>query len=345
MNTWLLSLVIVPILVPLLLNMISNEEKNENVHAPRSIHVLALVFGSLAVLALLSQFHFHGNNNVWAIGGGLGLLSLLFVVIDSSLRICYDEKTFTVRRFFFTCSFKYTEIQSITHGANGSFVLRVAGKRVFVDAIMVGTIDFLLKAETGFCERYGKEIPELPPRLFRGNLLNPGEFLFILLLLPVFATTGFGYSVYSLHTVRIPENLTPYSFSPAEYHIDGEFLTIAVAEGDLLMDMSPSDNAEDLKKDLEADRELYALIDGWRMTENRRQASIWSLKTADGREYLSEQRVLEQWKESARLYVKVCCGIALFAWIAAGMVIHIFNNAPKHPILMAILVKKEYWNF
>ena len=100
MNTWLLSLVIVPILVPLLLNMISNEEKNENVHAPRSIHVLALVFGSLAVLALLSQFHFHGNNNVWAIGGGLGLLSLLFVVIDSSLRICYDEKTFTVRRFF-----------------------------------------------------------------------------------------------------------------------------------------------------------------------------------------------------------------------------------------------------
>ncbi len=346
MKNGLLSLVIVPILVRFLLNMIFNEKKNDgSVHAPKSVYVLALVFGSLAALVLLSQFYFHGNNNVWAIGGGLGLLSLLFAVIGSSLWIRYDEKTFTVQRFFFTRSFKYTQIQSITHGASGSFVLRVAGKRVFVDAIMVGAIDFLLKAEMGFCEEYGEEIPELPPRLFRGNLLNPGEFLFILLLLPVFATTGLGYSVYSALTVRIPEDLTPYPFSAAEYTLDGDYLTIAVADGELLMDMTLADNTEDLKKDLESDRELQAMIDGWHTNKKHSQTTIWALKNAYGREYLSEQRVLEQCRESAKIYVRVLGGIVLFAWIATAAVIHILNNAPKHPKLMAILVKKEYWNF
>ena len=122
---------------------------------------------------------------------------LCFAALGASLivgyvncRIWYNEDGFTVKYFLgFRRHFSYSEIESI-QGWQRDVKLKVRGHTVRVDEVAVGKREFLDFARKKYrIHSGGKAIPKAEKSKwdpFNGHVDNPGEFVFLYLLLLVF---------------------------------------------------------------------------------------------------------------------------------------------------------------
>lgn len=136
--------------------------------------------------------------------------------------ITYDEEGFTHRNLFRKQRhYTYAEVTGIRGSRDTRIYL--GDRSVLVDELAEGRWNFLCQVRRQYRIRHqGNPLPQLPPRrwdIFHGHVDNPGEFIFIYILLYV---SILGIEIYVLSTLLLPltpQNTEYCSTSFARYEI------------------------------------------------------------------------------------------------------------------------------
>ena len=162
--------------------------------------------GSLFFLILAAVFYWKGE--------GLGgiLVFLFFSALSGSLilayfncRITYDETGFWAKNFLgIKRHFTYDQITGIRRGVQETH-LYVGKHHYMVDKLSVGGSEFLIFANSRYRTMHNnRPIPEIHRAkvdLFRGNIRNPGNFLFAYILM---GSCCIGFLIFLICTAFLP---------------------------------------------------------------------------------------------------------------------------------------------
>ena len=193
-----LPIILIPIFVPVLLYLLHYVMKKEQpvyhvVSMPKAaaylavgLAVVSLVFCVIALMQILTVISV-------MIASCAGLLAILFAAMYFSIRVRYTHDVFWVKRILRREKFyAYTQIDSVMPGSGSGYKLYMqTGEKIAIDAFAVGGDDFLDFAEYMYNEAgLGICIPDKHSMLFRGNVKNPMEFVFVVCLLGAWIFVG-----------------------------------------------------------------------------------------------------------------------------------------------------------
>ena len=320
----------------------TRDNSGKTVKAPMVIHIGAYIGSALAVLgAVISLLTPDSRHIVLAVAVGIAILSALFILIDHSLKIEYDKKGFTVKRLFRKEKrFRYEDIDSAILGYGSGYKLTINGKKLIVDDLMSGGEEFLYFA---FLR---SPFPMEKETLFNGNVLNPWEFLITLLMVPVFATVGFFIIVSTGIGIPAQDEIFYTDIRVFEYTEDRMNVILSTNIGEVYVDKDFLLDTTAFYNALE-EQELFFIGHGeWKTpSRDKRFAYVYIMSDSHGQIYASYEHSSKVAIKSSYLNLAIVAGFVIFTWLNFIWVCHILNNAPDHPILMRILVKKSYWNF
>lgn len=349
MKWWLFAAI--PLLVNTILSLIeSGKQTTKNtVRASRGIRALGWICGVLAVVSAVICLALHAESKFLAAAMGFAVLSFLFLVINLSLRIDYSKDGFTVRKFFGKPkSYRYEQIDGVILGSGGSYKLIINGKRLLVDSVREGNLDFLIYARERYSRKCSSELPMLQDALFHGFIYNPGEFLLVLLIIPVLVTALGLFIVINETTFHhVPNELQTMDFAVQDFReINNSSLELQISAGTASVPIRAIQDRDALEKAILSGETFRASVVERNVSKDgRRDYSVWRLSDLDGNVYATENSVATAYK---RDYPSICAIVALVTaafWVLFAGCIYVMNHAPEHPLLMRILVKKEYWNF
>ncbi len=183
-----ISFLIIPIIVHGVLALISMPKKAEKgkVYCSKFFAVLGVICSILFLIpTLITAFL---NESVWLtlIFFAFSLLSATLIIAFINCRITYDEDSFVVKNFFgIKRRYTYDQITAIRKEMR-DVCFYIGKRKVNVDGFMVGGNEFVAFAKKRYRSLHqGRAIPDIHKvkyDLFNGNVYNPGEFLFVLIL-------------------------------------------------------------------------------------------------------------------------------------------------------------------
>lgn len=197
---------LVPVLVNVLLYVFSTADgvRTDSVRMPRTLFWAGTIGGAscLCLTVFLSLFQ---RRMLWSvIAISAGLLSIVCVLAYYSIRIRYDEDTFLCRRFFSRKIWSYTDIEGVIPGANGDYTLVLKKGKIRVDGMAHGGAQFLSYAEDRHFAAGLGPIPDVPGRLFHGNVVDPVPKA-VLMCLPGVALTALAvWSIVEWCSLEVP---------------------------------------------------------------------------------------------------------------------------------------------
>ena len=305
---------------------------------------LGILAGSISIICLFTT-----QTYVWyLIAVGLGLLSCLFLIIYNSLRITYDKNGFRVRRLFgHEKLYGYDAIDRVVMGSGSSYTLYLKNGKILVDSLAVGGEAFLIYADSRYSKTgLGACIPHSQSKLFHGYVLNPLEFVIIFVIVAVFMVGGAVFvTCVSVENLKMP-NTAEYQDVRFEMGSeDNEWFVLKTREGNMRIALSVVSDTHALQMDIENGRAFDVAIEPWQLVNHVPTTYIWDLRSDNGTEFVSAERVFADRRSNAVEAIMVIWSIVILYLLLAVWACHILNHAPEHPRLAALLVKKEYRNF
>lgn len=196
-----------------------------------------------------------------------------------------------------------------------------------------------------YIDASGKEHPSGKKLLFNGNVFQPVEILIALLLLPLFVTgIALFFTFSGLKDLRLPEEFIQDRIVVLSIAEEEEYLYLKTAEGELRTQENLVDNLPSLRAALENGEALLAEYEP--TEENGEHAGIlWSLKSADGTEYVQREQVLRSMRQGYFELILFFWLMSAAVWLLFAGTCYILDHAPEHPILASVLLKKNARNY
>ena len=316
--------------------------------ASLAIRILGAVFGGLSLLTCIVALILHRTNALLIISGGFCILSILFAVIENSLKIWYDEDHFTVKRFFLKPkTYTYDEVQKIIRGANEGYTIIVNGKPLRIDSMMAGKTGFMTNVFVQYIKIHNVDIPERQSKVFKGNIYNPAQVLIFLLLAPIALTGLTAFIMISgAKDLKTPDNLIQTQLYVQHCYEENQRLELITEDGMVGVRLRAISNVESLLRTVDEDKPLCALIEPWKTNAKEgKTTNLWELKGADGEKYVTVEATLKDNTHYYHTLTAVFIGITVLTWLLFLGSIYVLDHAQKHPFLVKLLVKEEYWNF
>lgn len=271
---------------------------------------------------------------------GLCFLFILFALLGASLvvsykncRIFYDESSFTVGDFWGRKrTYAYHEITAI-QGSSMDVKLYVGRTVIRIDELAVGKREFLAHARKQYRKRNdGKPIPAAKARtdIFKGNVNNPGEFIFVFALITAFLL-GFFVLIAVTSRPAKAEDLQYETLSFARHEIrddtyldlfSGNDSTPYTVPAGILTDADEFIAACDTGKTFDVCYVVYDDTDAPRKT-------LESITSSDSAVYLTREAVHEYNKRAARAFYWFGGGMMLIWLVFMGLTIYVGRNPQK----------------
>ena len=343
--------VFVPLIVNLILLFIGSEkhQTNHTVQASRGIRVLGWLCGLLAAASAIVLLVLHAESRFMTIPAGLAVLALLFLIINASLHINYTKDNFTVRKFFGKPkTYRYEQMEGVILGSGGAYKLVINGKKLLIDEVMEGRLDFLNYAEERYSRKRSASLPMMRESLFNGFIKNPQEILVVLLIVPSLVTAlGVYITINEADGIKCPDKLQTIEFTVQNYRIlNHASVEMQTSAGSAYLPLRAIPDLEEIERTIREGQKLRASAHERHISKDGyKDYDIWRLSDETGRVFAAENSI-EMANEKA--YIITCTIIAAviaLSWLVFAGCIRVLNHAPEHPIIMRILVKKEDWNF
>lgn len=179
-----LSVFITIIIVNGLLELLRKPQKAEGctVALPKRLLAIGIVCTTAFLIPVIILLLNRSSTALILLFTVFSLLGASLIAASMNCRITYDNTSFTVKNFWGQKrTYTYDQITGI-HKSTKDIKLYVGKKAVRIDELAVGKNKFLTLAKSQYQKFHrGKSIPTVIPKsdIFKGNIANPGEFLFI----------------------------------------------------------------------------------------------------------------------------------------------------------------------
>lgn len=331
----------IPVLVNFLLHRFAQGDGSDDgsVHMPKAFFLVGFI-GSIVSLFLAVLLFLFPLGKVWSVVlFSATLLSTVCLLAYYSINIDYNYEGFCYRKFFVRKNYSYTDIAGVIPGAGGDYTLVMADGKVRVDGMAVNGQQFLYFAEDRYREAGLGYIPDIPNKLLRGNVMAPLPKLILLCFPGVCMVILVVLFVIGWQSVEIPENLSNETVvltfleeqdGVLSFSAGGK--TFEIRSGALL-DAVGLEMAVSQHRELEA---TYCQVD-----ENRME--LWGIRD-HGIVYADPESVCEAEVNYGHQSLFLLLAVTLCYWSFVVFFVYIMCNAEKHPLLAALLVKKEDLN-
>lgn len=161
-----------------------------NVCLPRSFAVLGAVASAVFLIpAFITAFSDQADLWVPILFLLLASLGAVAVIAFVNCRISYDEDGFVSRNFFgIKRTVTYEQVTAIRENKNETF-LYIGKRRILVDRIAVGGYEFIKLVKKKYRTLHGGQylprVTKVKGDIFKGNIHDPGSFLFVYILVAV----------------------------------------------------------------------------------------------------------------------------------------------------------------
>ncbi|MBQ7500059.1 MAG: hypothetical protein IJT91_04105 [Clostridia bacterium] len=200
-----------------------------SVALPKYMLICGLVCGIFFLI--LSVITLRGHEKAWItiIFGCLSFLGAALVLGYINCVITYDDYSFTSKSFFgVKRTYNYSEVTGIK-GGDRDVKIYVGGHVVRVDEIAEGRDEFLTAVRRNYVPS-GKRGRKKRKDIFNGNVENPGEFVFVYILIGVLMIGALVYFTLDvLNADYSPEAFAEVRVSSYK-EIDGDLCLFAAEE-------------------------------------------------------------------------------------------------------------------
>ncbi|MGN0455499.1 MAG: DUF6560 family protein [Acutalibacteraceae bacterium] len=304
----------------------------------------------LSTLCCILAFALDGNPAVLILDA-LALLCFVLVIAWKNCYITYDETGFTQKMFIgHKRYFTYDQITSCNGNfRNGDVNIYADGKRVFVDENAIGRGRFFELVRKKYRSYHnGKSIPVSKSRLdlFNGHIKNPGEFLFVYLLLFVIMIGLHIFIISGIFGVSLSEENTEQhilTFTGCE--ADGDDLQLFPSDGgDCYVINSYKEYVKDidaLKLNCDGKSEFVART--IRVTPKKQSPYYRVCKLSSGDRTYYNFDDANHFAKTNKFYIALLLLAIIMLWIAFVVISIIAGRNPKkHPRLVRMMFKKSY---
>ena len=338
-----------PTIVQICLFMLPKKDHNSThcVCMPRYLRVISVVTGVLgAVLGVIAWWK--GKDIYIAIAVCMGVVSCAFLMMFKSLRIIYDSIGFTVKQLLRHAKrFSYADIDSVTSGHSPlQFTLYIKKKKIFVDRLATGQLQFYEYAEKKYREVTGESaIPHKESCLFHGYVQNPGEIAFFpcLVFFLCIAAAVFG-TVISLNMLDTPKELLWKNVQITSWSKERDVICLKTTDGELRAGQNEVPDFEALQKGIEHQQIFSALVEPNKEGDGA-IGKLWGLQDHEGNSLILKETVAANNRRNAIEIMVFLWGMAIIYGLLLYAGYYILCHAPAHPRLASLLIKKEYRNF
>lgn len=302
--------------------------------------VCALLFGVVTIVAAISDAGVFACT-VFGIFAMLGIMLILTI----NQRVDYTDKGFNYRDMLrVTHKYEYSQVKKIRYGGN---LIVTVGKRLILIDENAFNIEGFAKELIQRSENAEVISPE-KAKLFRGNIRNPGEFIFVDII--VMAVPVFLLVIALLANPDItPDEITIYTGRITEYHFernsDSNRFVITVsdksAEEQVFVTSFIEDNSQEYK-DIEinvAKNKEFEI--GYIDKENDGETDI-CLLSCGNTDYVSLDDVNSVNIENRKIIFILSGALFAFAILYVAISTYIMSNADRYPRLVKLFVKEDY---
>lgn len=257
------------------------------------------------------------------------LLSVSLIIAYCNCRISYDASSFEVKNFWgVKRNYSYDSITAI-RGDTGNVTLYVGKDSVKVYEYYVGNAKFLSFAKKQYMNQTGgKLIPKVKSKskfdLFNGNVKNPGEFLFIYILI---AVLSLGANIRVVVSSNESYKTEAKALSYTHYEIVDNDLHLYSADDSLYYNIPKYKklikNSDNFLS--QCDKGASFKITCWAFDD---RYDVLSITGNDGKIYLSESDTSEYYRKNILGTIMILAGVNLL-WLAYVIVSVYVGRHPK----------------
>ncbi len=235
--------------------------------------------------------------------------------------------------------YKYEDIDSVIIKSLDGYTIRINGRKTMVDSIMSGKTDFLYFADKQFTAHTGFSIPVEEPRLFNGNIINPYEMLFAILIVPIIMT---GFTIFIITNCiesEIPKSLEPRELVVTSTRREPFKTWLETQDGSIVLLDVP--NKDDVLNELSQGKAMTMYIEPWTETKTKTISNVWAMTDENGESIFTLEDTYEALIRFNRNTILLIVSIAILLWILFFFAYYIMSHADEHPILIKLIVKKD----
>lgn len=208
----------------------------KEVHLPAVLLVVGLIGG--AVFWLFGYFAARDDGSLWLTicFGTFQLLGLSLLTAWKNCYLTYDKSGFTAKSFFGRRrSYTYAQVTGWYNNPTNptESVLQAEGRKISFNLLHKNGADFLVTLAAGYRKTHGgRNMPDLRDAQrakggFAAHVYNPGEYLFIFLMLLAFIVGTGAFLIFdSLRPVEKDPDLEAYTLTFTDYAIDDTTLVL-----------------------------------------------------------------------------------------------------------------------
>lgn len=229
---------------------------------------------------------------VWHFFEAFLLLNAAMLLAYCNETIRYDDAQFEARDLFGRKRvFRYGEITGLSRRGQDA-ILHCGRKKVRLDTLAEGTVDFIKQADKAYFRQYQKRIPNLPRKKdpMNGNLDTPWLYFFVSLIICLLTAAMlcfFGYQILRPADGRVPKNAAKIQTSFSYYEQTGkhDLLRLYAPDNEKPYELGNLSGYEISLPDPDTlcGGETFTLT----VSEGTREYTIYTISTADGRQLIS----------------------------------------------------------
>lgn len=302
--------------------------------------VCALIFSVVTIVAAIN------NAGVFAcIVFGIFAMLGIMLILTVNQRVDYTDNGFTYRDMLrITHRYEYSQVKKIRYG--GNLIVTVGKKLILIDENAFN-IDGFAKELIQHSEN-AEVISLEKAKLFRGNIRNPGEFIFIDIIVVAVPVFLLFIALFVNHDIT-PDEITICTGRITEYHFDRSdnsdrfVITVSDRSGEkrtfttgLIEDNSQK--YKDIEINIAKSREFEI---GYIYNENEEEADI-CLFSCGNTQYVSLDDVNSVNIENRKTSFILSRVFFAFAILYVVTSTYIMSNADRYPKLVKLFVKEDH---
>lgn len=286
---------------------------------------------------------------------GLAALGMILFLEFWIWKIDYSAESdaFFLRTLFRRCWISYDEVTGITERPHGGLLYTKSHGKISADTV-VGWDEFICEVERIYQTTSGGSfaLPDVQEKLFHGYLRNPREFLAVFFLVGIIflGATALPYAIFysSLHTESSDcGQVQVQHFSVAQEDGSIDISDNAASRTYCCRNLNKILGEEEitaLTEQISAKHTLTLLVPLEELADtdsNRKYWNVWEIRSGDETLFSIELAVAAERAEVKT--ITLVFSIIFLCYLAFVIFFCIVvSNAPKHPILVRLLVKEEY---
>ncbi len=300
-------------------------------------------------------------NSPSAIAGCLCVVCLLgsavLLLAFFRYRVRIGPKDFEIRRTIRrTRIFAMRDVVGVEKGPSSSKIVMHDGAVLHLDSMLCGYESFIAQLKRQCKNKHGRN-SRRKHSLFRGYVLNPGEFIFIFVLIGIFFLGALGYALFwAIHDAPNAADETQASIVLDDYTAfwDGDDLelhtpqyhqTLHIAE---LSGGMTAERQSHLRNALENRSPITVFVpcDNFNQRNDAEclYMNIWRIEDLAGSSLLSLNEAVRAYWIGASDILLLLGSLLLLHLLFVWYFCYIVSHAPEHPIAFKLLVMESHRN-